>query len=587
MQVAAYARVSSRRQAQAQTIEQQLERLRTHAAACGWELVQEHVFRDDGYSGASLRRPGLDRLRDAAAGARLDRILITAPDRLARNYVHQVLLVEELQGHGAVVEFLDRPMSQDPHDQLLLQIRGAVAEYERTLITERMRRGRLRKLRAGILLPWTRPPYGYRVDPERPRDPAGVRLDEAEAAVVRDLFAWFTDEGASVCELARRLHRLGITSPFGLKRWHFSTVRNVLNNPVYFGQVFGNRLRAHPIQQRRSALRPAGRTGDSKRVVDPAEWIAVATVPAIITREQFERAQERLAYNQRMAPRNNRVHDYLLRGLVSCGHCRRACAGRHVSRGYDYYICRTRTQSTPQSPFEHCPTRCIPGRPLEELVWRDLCEVLAAPEMIVHAMERARGGHWLPQEMQARRANLRRARAGLHQQIERLTEAYLAGAVPLNEYQRRRQDTEGRLVALDGQERELTHDADRQAETAHLAAHAEAFCQRVRRGLEQADFGRKRELLELLIDRVIVTDETIEIRYAVPVGPEGEREPFCRLRTDYQERIPGAWRRCGRACGVPQAPGASQGARVFCPAGTMCRSAGGLWWRAPLGAYST
>ncbi len=125
-------------------------------------IAPEQIFRDDGYSGASLRRPGLDRLRDAVAGARLDRILITAPDRLARNYVHQMLLVEELQGHGAVVEFLDRPMSQDPHDQLLLQIRGAVAEYERTLITERMRRGRLRKLRAGVLLPWTRPPYGYR-----------------------------------------------------------------------------------------------------------------------------------------------------------------------------------------------------------------------------------------------------------------------------------------------------------------------------------------------------------------------------------------------------------------------------------------
>ena len=155
MQVAVYARVSTRRQTQAQTIEQQLDRLRTHAAARGWELTQQNVFRGDGYSGASLRRPGLDHLRDAAASAGLDRILITAPDRLARNYVHQVLLVEELQGHGAEVEFLDRPMSQDPHDQLLLQIRGAVAEHERTLIAERMRRGRLRKLRAGSLLPWS------------------------------------------------------------------------------------------------------------------------------------------------------------------------------------------------------------------------------------------------------------------------------------------------------------------------------------------------------------------------------------------------------------------------------------------------
>jgi site-specific DNA recombinase len=159
--------------------------------------------------------------------------------------------------------------------------------------------------------------------------------------------------------------------------------------------------------------------------------------------------------------------------------------------------------------------------------------VLAAPEMIAHAMERARGGHWLPQEMQARRTNLRRARAGLRQQIERLTEAYLAGVVPLSEYERRRREAEARLLALDGQERELMNDADRQGEAARLAAHAEAFCHRVRQGLEQADFHRKRELLELLIDRVIVTGEIVEIRYAIPVGPEGEREPFCRLRTDY------------------------------------------------------
>lgn len=551
MQVAAYARVSTQRQAQMQSTEQQIERLLAHAEGQGWSLAADRVFRDDGHSGATLRRPGLDRLRDAAASAGLDRILIAAPDRLARNYVHQVLLVEELQRHGAEVVFLDRPMSDDPHDHLLLQIRGAVAEYERTLITERMRRGRLRKLRAGILLPWTRPPYGYRLDPERPRDPAGVRLDEAEAAVVRDLFAWFTDEGTSVSELARRLRRLGIASPFGLKDWCLSAVRNVLTNPVYFGQVFGNRLRTRPIQRRRSALRPAGRTGDGRRVADPVEWIAVATVPAIVERERFERAQERLSYNQRMASRNNRVHRYLLRGLVSCGHCRRACAGRHVWRGYDYYVCRTKTPSSSQSPGERCPTRHIPGGPLEELVWRDLCEVLAAPEMIAHAMERARGGHWLPQEMQARRANLRRARAGLHQQIERLTEAYLAGVVPLSEYQRRRRDTEGRLLVLDGQERELVSDADRQTEAARLAAHAEAFCQRVRHGLEQADFDRKRELLELLTDRVIVTGQAVEIRYVIPVGPGGEREPFCRLRTDYQGRVPGPRGRWRGPCRGP------------------------------------
>jgi site-specific DNA recombinase len=157
MLIAVYARVSTQRQAQALTTEQQLDRLLAYAQAQGWNLSPDRIFRDDGYSGATLRRPGLDALRDLASAGRLDRVLITAPDRLARNYVHQVLLVEELQGHGAEVEFLDRPMSQDPHDRLLLQIRGAVAEYERSLIAERMRRGRLRRLQAGTLLPWTRP----------------------------------------------------------------------------------------------------------------------------------------------------------------------------------------------------------------------------------------------------------------------------------------------------------------------------------------------------------------------------------------------------------------------------------------------
>src|SRR5262245_14048883 len=146
MKVAIYTRVSTIRQQQNQTIEQQLERLQAHVSTQGWELTLEHIFRDDGYSGAKLARPGLEGLREQAALGEFELVLITAPDRLARNYVHQVLLLEELTSHGCQVEFLDRPVSEDPHDQLVLQIRGAVAEYERSLIAERMRRGRQTKL---------------------------------------------------------------------------------------------------------------------------------------------------------------------------------------------------------------------------------------------------------------------------------------------------------------------------------------------------------------------------------------------------------------------------------------------------------
>jgi site-specific DNA recombinase len=171
MSTAIYVRVSTERQTLAHTIEQQVERLTAHVHAQGETLRPEDIFRNDGYSGATLNRPGLAHLRDRVKEATIDRVVIASPDRLARNYVHQMVLLEEFAQAGCQVEFLDQPLGQDPQAHLLLQIRGAVAEYERTLIAERMRRGRQRKLQAGVLLPWTIPPYGYRLHLERPRDP--------------------------------------------------------------------------------------------------------------------------------------------------------------------------------------------------------------------------------------------------------------------------------------------------------------------------------------------------------------------------------------------------------------------------------
>ncbi len=275
----------------------------------------------------------------------------------------------------------------------------------------------------------------------------------------------------------------------------------MLTNPTYTGQVFANRVRTVPARTRGSPLRPAGRNGFSQRRTDPTEWIAVARVPALVDQAQFDRGQERLAHNRCMARQNNGVHSYLLRGLVSCGHCRRACGGRHLRPGYDYYVRATKTQRRALVVQERCQARDIPASQLEDLVWRDLCEVLQHPQMIAGAMERARGGHWLPQELQARRATLRRGRAALGQQRDRLTEAYLSGVIPLGEYERRRREIEARLAGLERQDHQLAADAARDGETARLAGHVETFCRRVREGLAVADFAGKRALLELLVDR--------------------------------------------------------------------------------------
>ena len=423
MKVAVYVRVSTQRQAQTQTIEQQLERLRQHAQQQGWLLPDENNFRDDGYSGAHLNRPGLDRLRDRVTQAEFERVLITAPDRLARNYVHQVLLIEELERLGCKVEFLDRPMSQDPHDQLLLQIRGAVSEYERSLIAERMRRGRQAKFRAGSLLPWTRVPYGFRVNPDRPRDPSGVRLDDAEAAIAAGLFADYLVAGQSLCGLTKRMIANPTPTPSGKQRWNQATIRGILSNPLYMGKVYAGRTVPKPARVRRSALTPIGRPTHSRLLAPPEAWILVATVPPIVSQAQFDLVQAKLAQNRQFAKRNNHAHDYLLRALVSCGLCRAACLGRMAQPGYAYYLCRGKLHPSQSCHDQKCLSRFIPAQQLDDMVWRDLCEVLTHPESIAQALQRAQGGHWLPQELQARREQLRKGQVSLAQQLERLTEA--------------------------------------------------------------------------------------------------------------------------------------------------------------------
>ena len=166
-------------------------------------------------------------------------------------------------------------------------------------------------------------------------------------------------------------------------------------------------------------------------------------------------------------------------------------------------------------------------------MWQDLCELLAHPENIVHALERAHGGHWLPQELQARKDALRKGQGSLTQQLERLTEAYLQGVIPLPEYQRRRQEIAQKQQALAAQEKQLAGQVDRHNELAGMVQSITAFCQRVQTGLAHATFAQQRTLVELLIDRVLVANGDVEIRYAIPTHPRGEISRFCQLRKLY------------------------------------------------------
>ncbi len=297
-------------------------------------------------------------------------------------------------------------MSDDPHDQLLLQIRGAVAEYERTLIADRMRRGRLVRLRAGLLLPGTRPPYGYRLSPDRPRDPSGVTTDPAAAAIVAELCALYLQPAMSLAGLAKTLQQHGVPTPSGNQRWSGPTIRGILRNPTYTGRVYAQRTRYRPPQIRRSATHALGRPHGAATPQPPETWIAVGPAPAIVSQEQFDQVQAKLAQNQSFASRNNTAHQYLLRALVSCGRCQLACTARTVNGRNHYYLCNGKGQAVHSHRDAPCSARYIPAQRLDELVWHDLCDLLTQPAHIAAALARAQGGAALPVDCALRDAVL-------------------------------------------------------------------------------------------------------------------------------------------------------------------------------------
>jgi site-specific DNA recombinase len=536
MRVALYVRVSTDRQQHAQTIEQQVTQLQGFVAAHegeGWTVAAEHVFRDDGYSGAKLDRPGLDALRDRAAQAAFDVVLVTAPDRLARKLVHQMVVLEELERRGVRVVFIDRPLTDDPHEQLVTQIRGAVAEYERTLIADRMRRGRQARLRSGRLLPWTRAPYGYRLHPQRPRDPAAVQVDPVAAVIVQELFAAYAAGGVTLHGLAAQLTARRVPTPTGKPVWRATTVRQLLTNPAYKGQAASGRLRTTPARRRWSPLAAVGK-GVSTKAHPPAEWITVP-VPALVSAEQFDLAQGRLAANQRSARRST-THPYLLRGLVSCGVCGLSCSGVTRSASdtrYRYYRCRGKLAKVSSGRASCCPARFTPAGQLDELVWADLSVVLQQPQLVAQALQRAHSGAWVPQELRRRQATLRSVRASVTRQRQRLLEAYLAEVVDLDTFQRQDRTLAGQEADLLTREREVAAQGARLVQVSAIAHSMTAVLEQLRVGLDQAGFEQRRQLVELLIDRVVVTDGRVEIRYVIPTTPASTTTRFCHLRTDY------------------------------------------------------
>ncbi|MGH2944576.1 MAG: recombinase family protein, partial [Solirubrobacteraceae bacterium] len=307
---AIYARVSSERQREEGTIQSQLAGLRELATDRGLVVADDLVFEDEGFSGATLVRPALERLRDRAAEGAFEVVLCHAPDRLARRYAYQVLLLEELARAGVEVIFArGGERAGSPEDELLRQFQGMIAEYERAQIRERTRRGKLHRARTGHQAVMAGAPYGYRFIRKTEITDGYWEVVDSEAEVVREIFRRYSEQDCSIADLARWLTEQGIPTRTGKAVWDRSTVWGMLRNPAYRGQAAYGKTKVadrHGKPTRTTRQRGERHGRRQVRVDEPVDQWLFIPVPPLVTDETFALAQERLARNAQFAKRNTR-----------------------------------------------------------------------------------------------------------------------------------------------------------------------------------------------------------------------------------------------------------------------------------------
>jgi len=533
---AIYARVSSERQRQDETIQSQTVGLRELAAQRGLLVVEDLVFEDDGFSGATLTRPALERLRDRAAEGAFEVLLCHAPDRLARRYAYQVLLLEELARAGVEVIFArGGEHSGTPEDELLRQFQGMIAEYERAQIRERTRRGKLHRARTGHQAVMAGAPYGYRFVKKTEHTDGYWEINETEAHVVREVFRRYTEEQVAIAELARWLTTQQVPTRTGKTVWDRSTVWGMLRNPAYHGQAAYGKTKVadkHGKPTRATRARGERRGRRQIRVDEPVEqWTFIAVAP-LITEETFALAQQRLASNAHFAKRNTKKPT-LLQGILVCRECGYACyrsSTRTTNKRIYYYRC-IGSDNYRHTNGRVCHSRPIRADELEPLVWHEVRRLLEDPTLVQAEIDRRltalRTEHPAARRREALERDLTRA-AGA---IERLIEAYQEQLISLAELRarmptlRKRQTT--LQAQLDAPDAEL-HDAETYLK---LADTLEGFLGRLNDGLDQLTLDEQQRILRLVVREVLIggADNTITIRHSIPT-PTGPDDPSCLLR---------------------------------------------------------
>jgi site-specific DNA recombinase len=517
---AIYARVSSERQKEEKTIGSQTALLQEYARSHEYWVPPEWVFEDEGYSGGTLSRPALERLRDLVASGAVETVLIYAPDRLSRKYAYQVLLVEEFGRAGVQTHFLQGAGGDSPEDRLLVQFQGMIAEYERAQIAERTRRGKKHRARAGSINVLCGAPYGYRYIRKTEMSDAYYAVVESEAEIVREIFRLYAKELWSIGAIARELNARGVSTRFGKSPWERSTVWGMLKNPAYRGSAcFGKTERAER-QLTTRALRARGgfsARSSASRASDRQQWIAIP-VPALVSGESFEMAQERLAENKRLSARRTKTPT-LLQGILVCEQC-----------GYSLY--RTSTNTTRRQVqyyrclgsdrYRHlrgpvCKCRPIRQDYLDELVWAEVIRLLNNPEMVQCEIERRKAEYLGSNPAQQRKERLEKEIKRVQLRLDKLLDAYQEELMGLEDLRRRVPELRRRQAALEKELRGVRLQAIENSRLIALGASMEHFLTKLKKSAQSLDVHSRQKIIRLIIKQIIVGEDTLKIEHCLPI----------------------------------------------------------------------
>ena len=535
----------------------------------GGRICPEHAFIDAGYRGSTLIRPALERRRDAVAASEVERVYGYSPDRLARKYAYQVMRVDEFQRAGVELVFFNRQLGQSPEDELLLQMQGMIAEYERAQMLERSRRGKRHQAQRGSVNVLCGAPYGYRyITRTEGGGEARYEIVEEQAQVVRQIFDWVGRERLSIGEVQRRLTEAPTLTPAGKTWWDRRTIWGMLKTPAYkgqagFGKTRAGKLRPRRREQRGRSLQPRRACSTYDLPVD--QWLSIP-VPPLVDEALFEAVQAQLEENRRRARRGRRGAKYLLQGLLVCSGCGYACYGKPLSpstrkyhpREYAYYRC-VGADAYRFGGQRLCDNKPVRTDRLEQAVWSEVCRLLENPRRLTEEYQRRlEAVQVAPGEADA--ALVEKSIAKVRQGIARLIDGYADGYLDKAEAEPRIRRFKERLQALEAQAEQRRAQARQQADLQLVIGRLEAFSAQVKIGLEQLDWVGRRELIRTLVKRVEIDQARVTVVFRVDEGtfPPGNN-PFMQhcgrgVKSAAGQHLPGHVGQGSRAAGVELLP---------------------------------